>query len=141
VGRPRASTGTPRVHDFCPIDDWLRDDHGIAADEQLAIGFMLLAAAEVMNEDAAFTERAIIAAEFGGDSTLAGREADVIALVAADREEYRQRLAGLDLGALIWDRTAFEQRPLLRLADGRLLVTSPGALWSWDRRRPLLPPA
>jgi hypothetical protein len=117
--------------DFCPIDDWLREDHGIAADEQLAIGFMLLAAAGVMNEDAAFTERAIVAAEFGGDSTLAGREADVIALVGADREEYRQRLAELDLGALMWDRTVFEQRPLLRLADGRLLVTSPRALWSW----------
>lgn len=32
---------------------------------------------------------------------------------------------------LIWERTPFEQRPLLRLSDGALLVTSPQAIWSW----------
>ena len=114
-----------------PVDVWLLEDYGLSAAEQLALGFALIAASRAMDADRAFTDRAVVAGAFAAQSRMAGREEEIAAVVGERREDYAAQLAGLELGALTWERTPFEQQPFLRLADGRLLLTSARALWSW----------
>ncbi|MCW2985507.1 MAG: hypothetical protein JWR63_3077 [Conexibacter sp.] len=117
--------------DFCDIRQWLIDDHGFDAREQIAVGFAVIAAARLQDAKADFQSRSLFKTGFAQESALSDREDEIRALLSADRAWYRSRLAKLSEEALTWDRTPFEQRPLINLNGDVLLATSPQAMWSW----------
>ena len=120
--------------DFCDLKTWLHDAHGLDASEQLGIGILGILAARLLDRDADLGARSVLAADFLGATSLAGREDQLCGLAVADRAWYREQLAGTCGDDLTWERRPFEQRPLLALERGPVLIVSSQALWTgWVR--------
>jgi hypothetical protein len=119
------------VH-FCPIDDWFREDYGLTAAEQVAVGFGIATVTEALDPDVAPAERRVVLAPIG-EGMLADRVDAVTELVSAPREWYADRYAELSNGleSIAWERTPFLRRPCLRLANSQWLLISPTAIDSW----------
>jgi hypothetical protein len=115
--------------DFCDVDAWLIEAMSFTARELLAIGFSVVAGTGILNDEQPFAARSVLRPDFAKDTALAGRADRMLDVLVANRAWYAQRL-GVG-NELIWERTPFEQRPLLLLSDGALLLTSPHAIWSW----------
>jgi hypothetical protein len=119
-----------------PFEEWLCEDHdGVGLRDQLAAGLAVAIGSRVVDPDLSLEDRLQHHIERGflPADALAGREDQVLASVSATREEFRQalRAAGMDPLRLAWDRTPFEQRPFLRLGNGRLQPLSPRMVISW----------
>jgi len=117
---------------YCPIDDWFREDYGLDAAEQHAVGFGLYALSGALDEEVQPADRSVVAPPFG-DGPLADRQEQIADLVSARRQWYADEFAaaGDDLDSIAWERAPFLRRPFLRLTDGRWLLTSPRAIDSW----------
>lgn len=120
--------------DQVSIDDWMREDHGLGLVGQLVAGLTVLFGTGVLDRDADLVGRSTL-----GDTWLAETAASIgceparlATLMTAGRDWYRQRFAEHDSTTrAAWDRVPFEQRPLLALDGGALLLVSPRAIWSW----------
>lgn len=119
-----------QVPDFVDVDAWLTATYGFSAMELLSVGFAIIAGTNILYEDREFTDRCIVRQAFAQTSAFADRVQAVLDVLATDRRGYQDRLRALP-SAPAWERTPFEQRPLLQLASGDLLLTSPHAIWSW----------
>jgi hypothetical protein len=117
---------------YCPIDDWFREDYGLDAAEQHAVGFALYALSHALDEEAEPGDRSVVAPPFG-DGPLANGQQAIADLVSAPRAWYANEFAaaGNDLESIAWERAPFLRRPFLRLADGRWLLISPRTIDSW----------
>jgi hypothetical protein len=71
-----------------------------------------------------------------GDSSLAARADEVVALLSATRAELRTDLLhnGDTPEKIAWDHSVLEAHPLLRMPDGRLRLSSPRSLIAWMTR-------
>lgn len=119
------------VPEFFDADAWLTSAHGFSAPELLAFGFAVISGTNILHEDREFIDRCIVRDGFAQSSAFADREPDVTGVLATDRDGYRELLKALPEASPAAQRTPFEQRPLLRLAGGDFLLTSPHAIWSW----------
>jgi hypothetical protein len=124
-----------RTGSYCPINDWLTEGSGFTIAEQFAIGFSVLAGTKPFDESLALHERSLLGSAYlpGVAQRLDKSAAQAAELLSASRDWYRARfsLGEQTTTRAAWERTAFEIRPLLRLADGRLLLISPRAIESW----------
>jgi len=121
--------------DACPLDEWMTSDYHVGISEQLATGFAAAIASKAAEPDLGLSGR-MVALEPGwmGPGMLGEREDQLTAALAATRNELRDAFADAGTSAehVSWDRAPFEQRPFLRLEDGRLFLTSPRAIFSWS---------
>jgi hypothetical protein len=121
--------------DYCPINDWFIGDYGLSVAEQLALGFAVAASTKVWEESLGIRDRGVLGADFFTElADLLGRDRErVLELLTADRSWYAEefRTGEQTTTRAAWERTPFEKRPLLRLADGRFLLLSPAAIHSW----------
>lgn len=122
------------AHDnhYCSINDWFREDYGLDAGEQHAIGFALYALSGALDDDVRPGDRSVVAPPFG-DGPLADRQQVIADLVSAPRAWYFEEFTALgnDLDSIAWERTPFLRRPFLRIADGRWVLISPRTIDSW----------
>jgi hypothetical protein len=121
--------------DACPLDEWMASDHQVGISEQLATGFAAAIVSKAAEVDLGLSGR-MVALEPGwlGAGILGEREDQLTTGLAATRNELRDAFANAGTTAehVSWDRAPFEQRPFLRLEDGRLFLTSPRAIFSWS---------
>jgi hypothetical protein len=119
-------------HHYCRIDDWFREDYGLDAAEQHAVGFALYVLSGALDEEVKADDPSVVRPPFG-DGPLADRQEQIADLVGAPQQWYADEFAaaGDDLDSIAWERSPFLRRPFLRLADGRWLLTSPRAIDSW----------
>lgn len=125
-----------RAHpDYCDVDQWLANDLGFTLSEQFALGFGVFAGAKPLDESLPPQQRSLLAPQFLPDlAARLGRDPErALDLLSGDREWYRKEFTRGEqtTARAAWERVAFEIRPLLRLADGRLLLISPRAVESW----------
>jgi hypothetical protein len=90
---------------------------------------------KALDEDAPTTERFIgVVVEGLLDGNLPPDEVQrLVGAVSASRDEFRAAFeaSGDTDDHLLWDRAVFEQKPFLRLDDGRLVLLSPRFLHAW----------
>ena len=121
--------------DACPLDEWMTSDYHVGISEQLATGFAAAIVSKAAEPDLGLSGR-MVALEPGwmGAGMLGEREDQLTVALAATRDELRDEFADAGTSAehISWDRAPFEQRPFLRLEDGRLFLISPRAIFSWS---------
>lgn len=119
--------------DHCPLDEWLQADYGVTMAEQQAAGFAAAIQSRAITPALGFAARKIALEPGWLGAALADRESDLVAGLSATREEMQQAFAAAGSGPFYvsWDRAPLEQRPFLRLEDGRLFLLSPRMLFSW----------
>ena len=118
--------------DFIPIDDWLREDYGLTAKEQLVAGEALAAAAHAFDDDAEIGDRSLITPpQWQGE--LEDRAQQIAELLTATREEFASAFAeyGTDLDSIAWERRPFLRHPFIRFVGGPWLLISPRAIATW----------
>jgi hypothetical protein len=118
--------------DYCPIDDWFREDYGLSAAEQHTAGFAASALANAFNDDVEIGQRGLTAPPaWRGD--LEAKRDRIEALLTAPREWYVDAFAelGNDLDAIAWERRPFLRRPFIRYASGQWLLIAPRMIASW----------
>jgi hypothetical protein len=130
----RFSDADPAGHRWCDLAEWMNTDLA-SMPEQVGFAYAVGAWSNALEEDASLVERKIA---IKLDGLLAGQLPPqmverLVAAISADRPELaaRCREGGETLDHLIWDRAPFEQRPFLRLSDGRMILLSPRFLYAW----------
>jgi hypothetical protein len=121
--------------DFCPVDEWFVEDYKLSISQQYALGFAVLATSKVMETPLQLYERAVLGPDFIPDiaARLGRVPDDLTAIIAATRDWYAEMFGeGEQTKArAAWERTPFDMRPVLRLAEGAFVVVSPWAISSW----------
>ncbi|TMK96887.1 MAG: hypothetical protein E6G34_13645 [Actinobacteria bacterium] len=120
--------------DACPLEDWIRSDYGVGLSEQLAAGFAAAIVSKAVEPDVGLPGRKLgLQPGWLGSGPLGAHEQRLTAGFSATRDELRSAfaLAGTSSEHVSWDRAPFEQRPFLRLEDGRLFLISPRMIFSW----------
>ncbi len=120
--------------DACPLEDWMRSDYGVGLSEQLAAGFAAAIVSKAVQPDVGLRGRKLgLQPGWLGNGPLGEQELQLTAGFSATRDELRGAFAhaGTTPEHVSWDRAPFEQRPFLRLEDGRLFLISPRMIFSW----------
>lgn len=124
--------------DYCPADDWLRETYGLGIADQVAVGLALAQVSGALEPPLGSEERLRRAprVDVFANTALADRAEEAVALISAERDEFRELLATSDQDPVRarFDNSAFETRPFLRGRDGRLWLISPFALNAWMSR-------
>jgi hypothetical protein len=118
--------------DFCPIDEWFREDYGLTAAEQHTAGVAASALANAFDDDAAIGDRSLTAPpEWRGE--LASKGEQIAAVLSAPRDWYVQAFGELGDGpaAIAWERRPFLRRPFIRYGNGQWLLIAPRMIASW----------
>jgi hypothetical protein len=118
--------------DYCPIDDWFREDYGLTAAEQHTAGFAASALANAFNDEADIGDRSLTAPPaWRGD--LEPRAEQIAAVLTAPRDWYAGafRELGDGLEAIAWERRPFLRRPFIRFENGQWLLIAPRTIASW----------
>lgn len=121
-------------HRWCDLSGWMAEDLA-SMQEQLGFAYAMGVWSKGLDEDASLVERKVAIIR---DGLLAGQLPEattekLVAAIGADRGELAERFhqSGESLDHVIWDRVPFEQRPFLRLTDGRMILMSPRFLHAW----------
>jgi hypothetical protein len=121
-------------HRWCDLAAWMAEDLA-PIEEQLGFAYAMGVWARAFDQDPDLAERKIAIVREG---LLAGQLSEeriegLVAAISADRDEFAERFsqAGEDIDHVIWDGVPFEQRPFLRLSDGRMILISPRFLYGW----------
>ena len=120
-----------RLHDsFCPLDEWMHEDYGLTAEQQLAVGFGLHAM--TLREGVGALLGAADVTELLSRLGLPDHDRALESLVAR-RGWYQQQLLETrdDPQRSAWDVLPLMQRPLLRLSNGNLVALSPRLMETW----------
>lgn len=124
----------PGGHCWCDLSTWMAEDL-TSLQEQLGFGYAAGALTKAFDDDASLVERKIAMVIDGllAEQLPTETTPKLVAAISADRAELAEHFAaaGETLDHIIWDRTPFEQRPFLRLRDGRMILMSPRFLYSW----------
>ena len=124
----------PDGHCWCDLFDWMAEDLA-SMQEQLGFAYAMGALSKALDADATLVERKVAIVH---DGLLAGQLPEVtigrlVSAISADRSELVElfRQGGESFDHVTWDRVPFEQRPFLRLRDGRMILMSPRFLHAW----------
>lgn len=119
---------------WCDLEAWMLDDLAPVAD-QLGFGYAMAAFTKALEEDAPTDQRFIGVVTDGllGDNLPREEVERLVDAISATRDQFIDAFeaSGNTVDHLLWDRALFEQRPFLRLRDGRLVLLSPRFLHSW----------
>ena len=120
----------------CDFDAWIKERYGLAAEDLFAAGFLAQATtvlSEGSEEDGRVPGLLPPMSSYLSTTRLAARAAAIEAALSAPREFFVEGFAKSRSNPLrlTWDGTPFLQRPLVRLADGRMALTAPRALHVW----------
>lgn len=121
-------------HQYCPLEQWAREDCGASLSEQLASGFALAVGTRILDPKPKLTERAVtVPVGYLRETPFAARERDMFDAVSSSREQLEAAFAkaGNSDVHLAWDHAPFDQRPFLRRGDGSLALISPASLAAW----------
>lgn len=117
------------------LEALLFEASGVSIKQQMAVALGLLGGSGISDPSLGLGQRCVLGpAHLDSYAELLDVPVERLeALLVADRDWYRWQFAerGDSEERVVWDRVPFEQRPLLRLPDRRLLVVSPQALMSW----------
>lgn len=119
--------------DFMPVAEWLARS-GLTAEEQWQIGFGVSAGTNGWNEAQHPHVPPAALAEMLQRGGFAGREAQALAVISADRSRFRAEFADLTAESerYAWELRPFKTWPFLRLQDGGgLLLLGRPWLLSW----------
>lgn len=103
----------------CDIEAWVTDDTGLTLAQQLAGALACAIKTAVLSPSATIEERANHTEPgFLSEGAIAGLEPHLRKAISGTRSELAAMLdaGGQDPVRIAWDHTAFEQRPLLRVA-------------------------
>jgi hypothetical protein len=127
----RADLKEPRI----PLGEWARSDQGLDIEQQWGLALAAFGRSRVLDDDASPIGRGFLPPDWIGQFAAAvGAAEDTVGdALVADRAWYMEQFSPTagDRRHALWNRVPFEQRPLLRLSDGQLIVVSPRALLSW----------
>ena len=118
--------------DFCPFDDWFREDYGLTAREQHTAGEALAALSHAFNDDVDVGQRSLIPRpQWRGE--LDGKDDEIEALLTAPRESLAEAFTALgnNLDSIAWERRPFLRRPFIRYANEQWLLIAPRMIASW----------
>jgi hypothetical protein len=119
--------------DFMPVAEWLARS-GLTAEEQWQIGFGVSAGTNGWDEAQHPHVPPAALAEMLQRGGFAGREAQALAVISADRSRFRAEFADLTAESerYAWELRPFKKWPFLRLQDGGgLLLLGRPWLLSW----------
>jgi len=121
-------------HNWCDLGCWMSEDLASFL-SQLGFGYAMGAWSKALEEETNATERRVAIVTDGLLSNQLPPEtvSRLVDAIGASRGQLAESFstAGESLDHIIWDRAPFEQRPFLRLEDGRLILMSPRFLHSW----------
>lgn len=128
--RTEAARNHPRSCDF---DRWLLDSFGLDADELFAVGFATQASTMLTNKPEGELATLAPMQVYLSSTKLAEKWELAENAISAERAYFQNGFARSRTDPLrrAWDITPFLLRPMLRLSDGRLCLTSPRAIHSW----------
>jgi hypothetical protein len=121
--------------DYCPIDDWFREDYELTADEQHTAGFAASALANAFNDEVEIGDRSLTAPPaWRGDLEAKGDQ--IAAVLTAARAWYVQAFVELggSVESIAWERRPFLRRPFIRYANGQWLLIAPRMIAELARR-------
>lgn len=121
----------------CDIEAWVTQRTGLTLAQQLAGALACAIKTAALLPTATIEERAKhIEPGFLSEGSMADLEPRLREAISATRSDLAAMLnaGGQDSVRIAWDHTAFEQRPLLRRADGSMRLISPRGLVSWMTR-------
>jgi hypothetical protein len=117
------------------LDDWLREDHGLGLEQQMALGFGLFAHLGTNGDDVQSFTATLEPQDLGrifNSLRLTETEREAAeAMIAAPPTWFREQIEGQSVEQLSWNRVPFMQRPFIRLPSGMYMLQSPRALMSW----------
>jgi hypothetical protein len=128
-----ASEADRNGHNWLDLAAWAAEDVA-PIPEQLAFGYAMGSFSKALDADVAATDRFIGVVP---DGLLAGNmpaaQVDkLLSAISASRSQFQKLFAADDdIDHLLWDRTAFERFPFLRLSDDRLVLLNPRFLKIW----------
>jgi hypothetical protein len=136
-GRLARELGEKDVPSFAPIHNWFAEDFQISLEQQLALGFGLLAHLGIADgEENGGRHRTVVRQTLWDD--LCNRlglneEQQRIArdLISAPLSWFQDQVGNQTVGRASWDQVPLLRRPLLRLDDDRNLLLHPRGLESW----------
>ncbi len=124
----------PESHRWCDLATWMEEDLASFA-SQMAFAYAMGSWAKALDDDISLGDRMVAVKRDGLlENQLPAEVTErLVGAISADRAELAERLveAGDSFDHLVWDRAPFEQRPFLRLADGRMILLSPRFLHAW----------
>jgi hypothetical protein len=117
-------------HDYCPIDEWLVEAHGMTFVELQAFGFVMLAGSKLQFDE---EPPVAIRPDYFNNTAFEGRTDEGFTAFAASREWLREQF---QRSTETPRRIAFETHPFLRRPgliqeDGTVLVIAPRAVHGW----------
>ena len=121
------------VATYAPLDRWMKEFTGLSVDEQLTLGFTLLASTRIIDHDVApevIREGRLLddAVRLLGLDEQRATAADQ--LLVSSRSDLARAIGDTSTSAA-HDQVTFNQHPFMRLSDGRLLLLSPRAIHNW----------
>lgn len=132
VELPEKMRDDPR---YVPISDWFQEDYGLSAAEQFAAGIWVLAETHAQDDTVGVHARGVLDGDMLAKiaihmNTQPARLANIL---TADRAWYQQQFLEMDPDGenAAWNRVPFDQRPLVQLPSGKLVLSSVRALQSW----------
>lgn len=132
IANEEASQNHP---DACELDEWMEADYGFTREDQFVLGMSTMAVSKILDDDADLSTRSLIRPDFLPDiaDRLGRNVSDAHELIVGDREWYQTRFNDGPQTRMraAWERIPFEQRPLMSLTSGSLLLMSPQAINSW----------
>jgi hypothetical protein len=124
----------PESHRWCDLAAWMEEDIVGFAD-QMAFAYAMGSWAKALDGDISLGDRMVAVKREGLLENQLPAEATkrLAGAISADRAELVERFAeaGDSFDHLVWDRAPFEQRPFLRLRDGRMILMNPRFLHAW----------
>jgi hypothetical protein len=124
----------PEGHNWCDLPAWMEEDVA-SFQAQSAFAYSMVAWAKSQEEDLPLGGRMLAIKREGLlENQLPAEVTErLVEAISADRVELAARFAeaGESFDHLVWDRAPFEQRPFLRLSDGRMILMSPRFLHAW----------
>lgn len=121
-------------HRWCDLAAWMEGDLVSFAD-QLAFAYAMGSWVKAFDGDLSLGDRMVAVLREGMlENQLPAEVTErMVRAISADRAELGERFteAGESFDHLVWDRAPFEQRPFLRLRDGRMILLSPRFLHAW----------
>ena len=124
----------PESHRWCDLAAWMEEDIVGFAD-QMAFAYAMGSWAKALDGDISLGDRMVAVKREGMLENQLPAEATkrLAGAISADRAELVERFAeaGDSFDHLVWDRAPFEQRPFLRLRDGRMILMNPRFLHAW----------
>ncbi len=124
------SSRARRYHDYCPLDEWLRERYMLSFVEFQGLGLGLYAGSRIL---AKTVPPVTVTANFYATTSLGDRVERGFEALAEERSWFREQFESSPEHPrwAAFETQPFLRRPALRLRDGRLMVLAPRAIEGW----------